>query len=122
MRTLTGHSWLDYSATLSRVTSYTTTTDGSQIPSATSVTTVACCVQPHNSREMLEWMRITGERVSLGIFDPLTSTGVATSIQKDDVLSITDPGGTARSYRAMGQGRNSSGVGVLIECDLKEIQ
>jgi hypothetical protein len=116
MKPLTGHPWLDYSANISSAT-YITTTDGSQIPDSTSVAnSIACCVQPHTSREMIQWARDTGKRVSLGIFDP----AALPSIAKDAILTITDPGGTARTYRAMGPSRNASGVGVLTECDLEE--
>lgn len=121
MRPLTGHPWLDASATITGVSAYTTTTDGSQVAQTSAATIVACCVQPHTGREMLQHSRDTGKRVSLGLFDPLTSTGAATSIERDARLSITDAAGLVRKFRAMGPHRDESGVGVVLTCDLEEV-
>lgn len=121
MRPLTGHPWLDKTAVVSYPGGFGTAADGSQYPSSTATATVMCTVQPDNSAEAMDYMRLTGKIRALGIFDPLNSVGAAIAIPKDSTLVITDADGTTvRRYRAMGAHMHPAGMNVCVTVPLEE--
>lgn len=120
---LTGHPWLDMSAQVTNSTAYSTASDGSQYPSTLAATVILCTIQPDTSGEATEHQRLTGRVMHTGYFDPVTSTGTASSITKDATLVVTEADGTIRRYRALGPGYNAAGLGnrVMMVCKLEEL-
>lgn len=83
-----------------------------------------CTVQPDTSSEAMARMRLTGRVQSTGYFDPKTSTGTASAIQKDSTVVVTDPDGTTvRRYKATGPHWIAGGVtpDVVLVCPLEEL-
>lgn len=122
MKSLDGHRWLDQTATISSPT-MTQAADGSQYPGSLNTSTVMCEIQPDNSSESREYMRLTGKVRAIGYFSPLTTSAASSAIQRDALLSIEDASGTIRKYRATGPGnRRAWGKDIVLVCPLEEIQ